>query len=150
MVNSEIMLSKVNVTKISEIRVLMKRALKQNKVQSMAPVRESARLRPSVTGHTAAECPAQAGNAFRRRVSRRRIDNICLEDISLHRAEGTTRRRNCNEVSCQTPTLLSPSGYTNRKNAFAAGLRHFPGSCTRLLMVEVFQTSAQVHHNPLF
>lgn len=110
----------------------------------MIPVRESVRLRPLLAGHTTTECAAQAGYAFRRRVPGRRVDNICLKDILLHRTGDTTSHRNRNKVSCQTPELLSSTGHTNRKNAFAAELRHFHGSCARLVVVEVFQTSAQV------
>jgi len=123
----------------------MIRTLRHNELLSPVPVRESARLRPLVAGYTATKCAAQAENAFRRRVPGRVKSNICLEDISLHREETLRRSRwNCNEVSCQTHALLSSSGYTNREKYFRSKLRHFPGSCTRLLMVEVFQTSAQV------
>ena len=89
-------------------------------------MRESARLRPSVTGYTAAECPAQAGNAFRRSVPGRRIDNICLEDISLHR-ELTLRRtrRNCNEVSLQTHTLFIAFRVHEPEKCFRSGAAAF-------------------------
>jgi len=99
----------------------MIRTLRHIEVVSPVPVRESARLRPSVAGYTPAKCAAQAENAFRRRVPGRVKSKICLEDISLHREEALCRSSwNCNEVSCQTHALLSSSGHTNRENAFAA------------------------------
>ena len=118
--------------------MLMIRTLRHNVVLSPVPVRESGRLRPSVTGHTAAECAAQAGNAFRRRVPGRRIDNICLEDISL-RQEETLNVAICAVTRCLARHMRCISYRAHEpEKCFRSKLRHFPVSCTRLLIVEVF------------
>ena len=130
---------------VRDIKEDSQTSMRESGVSSQIPVRESERLRPLVAGYTAEECAAQAENAFLRRVPGRRMGYMCLiRHLVTSRRAFWRSYPHCNVVSLQTPVMLSPTGHTNRKNAFAAELRHFPGSCARLLMVEVFQTSAQV------